>query len=80
MVAAIQTKWKHNSGCVDIMTRKHLDRSEPIYEHFSELRSLVLGGSRRLQLARLTEGRLKRGGKDPTFKLNVDTFCSGIGN
>ena len=80
MVATIQTKWKHNPGCVDIMTQKHLDRSEPIYEHFSELRSRVLGGSRRPQLARLTEGRLKRGGEDPTFELNVDTFYSGNGN
>ena len=42
MVATIKTKWKHNSVCVDIMTQKHLDRSKPIYGHFSELRWRVL--------------------------------------
>ena len=48
----------NNPGCVGIMTQKHLDttdRSESIYEHFSELRSRVSGGSRRPQLARLRE-------------------------
>ena len=58
MVATIRTKWKHNPGCVGIMAQKHLDRrdtSEPSYEHFSELRSRVLGGSRCPQLTHLTE-------------------------
>ena len=58
MVATIQTKWKHNPGCVDIMAEKHLDgrdRSGPSYEHFSELMSRVSGGVRRPQLARIVE-------------------------
>ena len=80
LVATIQTKWKHIPAWVDIMTQKHLGRSEPIYEHFSQLRSRVLGGSRRPQLARLTTGRLKSGGEDPTIELNVDNFYSGNGN
>ena len=75
MVAPIQTKWKHNPGCVDT-TQKHLDRSEPIYEHFSKLRSRVLGGSRRPQLARLMRAGLNAAA---TFELNVDTFYSGNG-
>ena len=63
----------------NIMAQKHLDRSEPSYEHFAELRSRVLGGSRRPQLARFTEGRLFRGGEDPTLGLNVDIFYSSNG-
>ena len=54
MVAPIQNKWKHSYGCLEIMAQKHLDRSEPSYEHFFELRSSVSYGSRRPQLARLT--------------------------
>ena len=53
MVATIQTKWKHNPGCVDIMAQKHLDRrdrSEPSYEQFPELMSRASGGARRPQL------------------------------
>ena len=73
MVATIQTMWKHNAGRADIMVQKHPDWSEPSYEHFSELRSRVSGGSRRPQLARLTEAGLYRGGEDPTFGLNIDT-------
>ena len=46
----------------------------------TRLRMRVLGGSRRPQLVRLTEGRLKRGSQDPTFELNVYTFYSGNGN
>ena len=80
MVATIQTNWKHNPGCVDIKTQKHLGRSEPSYEHFSELRSRVFGGLRRTQLARLTEGRLIPRGGDPTFELNIDTFYSSNSN
>ena len=64
MVASFEPKWKHNSGCVAIIVQKHLDRrhrSEPIYEHFSELSSRVSGGARSPQLIRLMEqwcGRL----------------------
>ena len=65
MVATIQTKWKHNPGCVDIMAQRHLDRrhrSEPSYEHFSELMPLVSGGVWRPQLTRLhgTAGLYRR--------------------
>ena len=58
MIATIQTKWKHNPGCVDIVAEKHLDRrdrSEPSYEHFSEHMSRVSGGARRPQMTRLME-------------------------
>ena len=58
MIATIQTKWKHNPGCVDIVAEKHLDRrdrSEPSYEHFSELMSRVSGGARRPQMTQLME-------------------------
>ena len=58
MVATIQTKLKHNPGCVVIMAQKHLDkrdRYELSYEQFSELMSRVSGGARRPQLTRLME-------------------------
>ena len=76
MVATIQTKWKHNPGCVDIMAQKQLDRrdrSEPSYEHFSELMSRVSGGPRRPLLTPLhgTAGLYRRSRILPLDKMLI---------
>ena len=76
MVATIQTKWKHNPGCVVIMAQKHLDRRdrfEPSYEYFTELMSRVSGGARRPQLTQSVErpAYTYRRGVDAIIGLNA---------
>ena len=79
MVATIQAKWKHNPVCLVIIPQKHLDRrdrSEPSYEHFSELMSRVSDGARRPQLTRLMQRTAYRSGVNLNFWLNVDAYYS----
>ena len=79
MVAAIQTKWKHNPGSAYIVAQKRLgrrDRSKPSYERFSELMSRISGGAWCPQLTRLMPRPACRSGVDRIFWLNVDAYYS----